>query len=302
MFDDAEEVKLLLNSLAETNNVPQDIFENIKLTSDMHYFLPIYIIPGTISGTIGYDKRSGNVVKSYGNNYHQDVTLKIPAYYEGAFPDEVLTGIEFFEGELTTEEIRKDLIDKKDTGWTFKMAEHAKLDSVMNSANEEATNIMESIIMDAAKKEFKSVENLHVEDVGFDLASEDVLNNIKADTYEDVAMITYEYNGETYKAVVRKGIGVEHISLPQDSDSQAEDKKLKVRKNAGCGAAIFFLLLQFVLIHNWTITIVLVLIALGVWFKFNRDLNKKQGNATGSLKEKLSSIDPEQLLAPLKAV
>ncbi len=58
--------------------------------------------------------------------------------------------------------------------------------------------------------------------------------------------------------------------------------------------------LQFALIHSWFFTLIALLIAFGVWFKFNYDLKKIQKASSGSRQEKLKGIKASDLLEPLK--
>ncbi len=117
--------------------------------------------------------------------------------------------------------------------------------------------------------------------------------------FEEVAIVEYDYKGTTYKCVCRKDY-VKHVSLPQDTESREVERQLNLRKNICLGAMGLIVVLQFALIHSWAFTLIALLIAFGVWFKFNYDLKKIQKASSGSRQEKLKGIKASDLLEPLK--
>ena len=84
----SEDVRMMLQSLAKENNVPNDIFEHLKLTSDVHYFLPIYFVVGHIEAPYSYEKKKGDKIYHYEDTYMRPVCYKLPAYVGSDVPKE----------------------------------------------------------------------------------------------------------------------------------------------------------------------------------------------------------------------
>ena len=148
------------------------------------------------------------------------------------------------------------------------------------------------------RKSLGSVDKLNIKDNGFCLDDSPGMDSISS-AFEEVAIIEYDYKGNTYRCVCRKDY-LKHVSLPQDTESKEVERQLNLRKNICLGAMALIVVLQFALIHSWAFTLVALLIAFGVWYKFYYDLKKIQKASSGSRQEKLSTIDATKLLEPFK--
>ena len=109
----SEDVRTMLQSLAKENNVPNDIFEHLKLISDVHYLLPVYFVVGHIEAPYSYEKQKGDKIYHYEDTYMRPVCYKLPAYVGTDVPKEVWVPVEMFDPDYSTTYIPPENLEKQ---------------------------------------------------------------------------------------------------------------------------------------------------------------------------------------------
>lgn len=295
----SEDVRTMLQSLAKENNVPNDIFEHVKLISDVHYLLPVYLVAGHIEAPYSYEKQKGDKIYHYEDTYMRPVCYKLPAYVGTDVPKEAWVPVEMFDPDYSTTYIPPENLEKQKVGWSIVEPDAGDVQEMLTFWGKDMAQLFKEQTREDLKKNLGSVDKLNIKNNGFCLDDSPGMDPISL-AFEEVAIVEYDYKGITYKCVCRKDY-VKHVSLPQDTESREVERQLNLRKNICLGAMALIVVLQFALIHSWAFTLIALLIAFGVWYKFNYDLKKIQKASSGSRQEKLNSLKASDFLEPLKS-
>lgn len=297
-LEKGEEINMMLQSLARENNVPNDIFEHLKVTSDVHYFLPILFVVGQIQAPYSYEKKKGEKIYHYEDAYICPACFKLPAYAGSDVPKEAWVPLEMFEPKYSATYIPPENLEKQKVGWTLIEPEAGEMGEVLTFWGKDMAKMFKEHTRQDLEKNLGSVDNLKIKDNSFAPGAGPGIDPISS-AYEEVAIVEYDYKGTTYRCVCFKN-EVKHVSIPQDSESKEIERQANLRKNICWGVMGLFLILHFVLIHSWIVTIIAIAIASAALFKFNHELKQIRNASSGSRLEKLKGINAIDLIEHLK--
>ena len=295
-----EDIDALLNYLVTTDNVPNDVFEHLKLRSVTRYYCPICVIAGQMLVNFSYEQQEGDRTVKVKDGMQAGAFLVIPCQVSGALPADISLSDEIMEELKLGKVDLKQLEDNsKEEGWKLEMPEGVDGDAVVDQYKDQMLAMVKDFAMKILKEELKNPSKLKID--GFEFkqnADDDEIFPGSKLCKQPVSIIEYEYKGNVFKAVYKKNeITAEY---PVDSDSETVQNAYHKKMGLCVAGMVLMLILQFLLIHSWPVTFLVLLILGGVIFKFSRDLSKIQQAASGERGKIRDTLQVKDLFAALK--
>lgn len=295
-----EDVDALLNALVTTHNVPNDVFENLHLRSVTRYYCPICVIAGQMFVNFSYEKQEGDRTRKISDTMQSGAFLVIPCHVNGALPADIVLQDEIMDEVSLGKVDQKQLEEEaKVEGWKLELPEGVDGDAVVKQYESQLLAMVKEYAMKILKEELRNVSKIKIE--GFEFQQNAPDDEIIAGSTlckQPVSIIEYEYKGQTFKGLYKKGEFV--ADYPEDNGSKEVMSSYHKKMGVCVVAMILMLILQFTLLHSWPATF-LVLVGLGgVLYKFYHDLAKILSDASGERGKARETIKAEDLLAATK--
>ena len=295
-----KDVDALLNALVSTDNVPNDVFNHLKLLSVTRYFCPICVFAGEMLVSFSYEKQEGDRIAKISDTLQAGAFLTIPCHVQGALPEGVVLKDEISEEISLGDADQKQLEeDAKIKGWDIEFPEGVDADAVIRQYEKQMLAMVKDFAMKILKEELGNVNKLKINNFEFrqNAPDDEVIPGSQL-CKQPVSIIKYEYKGQTYKAIYKEG--ELNANYPVDNDSKEIQGNYHKKMGICAIAALIMLVIQFTLLHSWPVTF-LVLVGIGGYlFKLSHDLKKIQAEASGERGKVRETIKAEDMLAAIK--
>lgn len=299
-YKKTEDIDALLNALVTTENVPNDVFEHLKLLSVTRYYCPICVFAGTMLVSFSCEKKDGDRTMQIKDTMQAGAFLSIPCHVQGALPEGIELRDEIAEEISLGDADQKQLEEEaKEKGWRIEFLEGVDADTVLQQYEKQMLAMIKDFAKKILKEELGNVSNLKINNFEFqqNAPDDDVIPGSQL-CKQPVSIMEYSYKGQTFKGIYKGG----ELTADYPIDNDSKEVQSKYHKQMGiCGAAmILMLIIQFVLLHSWPVTF-LVLVGLGGYlFKLKYDLKKIQSEASGERGKARDAIKAENLLSAIK--
>lgn len=226
--------------------------------------------------------------------------LVIPCHVKGALPAEIVLQDEIMEEVSLGKADQKQLEEEaKAEGWKLELPEGVDGDAVVKQYESQMLAMVKDFAMKILKEELRNASKIKID--GFEYRQNAPDDEIIAGSTlckQPVSIIEYEYKGQTFKAIYKKGEFV--ADYPEDNASKEVMSGYHKKMGICVAAMVLMLIIQFTLLHSWPVTF-LVLVGLGgVLYKFYHDLSKILSDASGERGKAREAIKAEDLLAATK--
>ncbi len=294
-----EDVDALLNALVKTDNVPNDVFEKMKLRSVIRYYCPVCVIAGHILVNFQYEKQEGDRTVRIKDGMQSGAFLRIPCHVAGALPEDIVLQDEIGEEFTMGGANMKDLEALAQKGYTVLFPEGVDGDAVVDQYKDQMLAMVKEHAMQVLKEELGNPSKLKINGFEFN-------QNAPDDEYipgatlckQPVTIMEYEYEGNVFKANYMKD--ELRADYPVDNDSEAVQKGYHKKMGICVCGIVLMLILQFALIHSWIVTLIVLLGLGGYIFKLHRELSAIQGSASDQRGTQRAKYTAADFLAPLK--
>lgn len=293
-----EDVDALLNNLAKEDNVPNDIFDNLKLRSVTHYYVPLCVFAGEMTVQFSCERTQGDQVQKIKDTMVQGVFLKIPCHKSGVYPAVIEQCDEVFEEISLGTADKKELVNSA-KGWKVEFPEGVDAQAVVDQYQSQMLGMLREYAKDVLKEELGNVSKLKIEDLSFNAGGIDEHITGANLCRQPFSVMEYEYKGETFTAVYEKGKFIAD-KFPEDAGSKEVEGTYHKRMGICAVGIVLMLILQFALIHSWPVTFIVLVVLVGVLIKFRRDLSKIQEASSDARSSERAKLSAESFLAPLR--
>ncbi|MBO4612428.1 MAG: hypothetical protein J5671_04570 [Bacteroidaceae bacterium] len=301
---DTEDVDALLNALVTENNVPNDVFENLKLKRLTRFYVPVVLFAGQGTVEFSCEYKRGEDTYREKNTWTSGLVYKAAAYYSDGVPEQARLDEEISDKGFEVSSLHPDTLTSEAQGCEVIFPDAATPEEIVNANSSAMLDSMKEFMTDQLKRELKkqlgSFSNLKVSSVNFEqFADDDEFMPGTTICRQPVTVMEFEYKGQTYLADYRKDMFT-CPRYPVDDTSAAVEKQAHTRMGYCAAAAGVVLLLQFLLLHMWSVTLILLLIVGGVTFKFYHDLSQVRQAAQGSRKTERNKVKAADMMADLQ--
>lgn len=296
----AEDVEALMNNLVTVHNVPNDIFEHLRLKSLTRYYVPLCIFAGEMMAKFTCEKNEGDQIIKISDVLQSGVFLKIPCHVKGACPAIVQQSDEILEQiSLGTADETKIKAEAAERGWQVEFPEGVDADTVVKQYESQMLDMLRKNAEKIIKDELGNVSKLKINDISFNANGIDEHITGANLCRQPVSVIEYEYKGITYQATYQKGQFI-FDSYPEDDSSKEIQTTARHRLFICAAVAVLILVLQGILIHSWPVSFLLLVATGGVAYKFYHDLSKMLDAATDVRGQEKSKHGAEEYVSQLK--
>ena len=293
-----EDVDALLNALVKTDNVPNDVFEKLKLRSATRYYCPICVIAGQMVVNFQYEKQEGDRTVRLKDGMQAGAFLSIPCHVTGALPEGIDLKDEIDEQVSLGGANMKDLEALADKGYTVDFPEGVDGDAVVDQYKDQMLAMIKDFAMKILKEELNNPSKLKIN--GFEYnqnAPDDEMIPGATMCLQPVTILEYEYEGNVFKATYYEG-GL-HAEYPVDNNSETVQKDYYKKMGLCVTGMVLMLILQFALIHTWIVTFIVLLGLGGYIYKLHRELSAIQGSASDQRGTQRAKYTAADFLRPL---
>jgi hypothetical protein len=294
-----KDVDALLDALVSTDNVPNDVFNHLRLLSVTRYYCPICVFAGKMLVSFSYEKQEGDKIAKISDTLQAGAFLCIPCHVQGALPEGIELKDEIAEEISLGDGDQKQFEDEaKAKGWKVEFPEGVDADTVIRQYEKQMLAMVKDFAMKILKEELGNVNKLRINNFEFrqNAPDDDVIPGSQL-CKQPVSIIEYEYKGQTFKGIYKDG--ELNAVYPIDNDSKEFQGKFHKKMGICAIAAILMFVIQFTLLHSWPVTF-LVLVGIGGYlFKLSRDLKRIQSEASGERSKVRGTIKAEDLLAAI---
>ena len=293
---ETEDVDALLNRLVTAENVPNDIFENLRLLSVTRYYAPQCVFSGTITVRYSYEQTKGEKVYKTTDVANMPAMLKIPCHVGGALPAEIEQRDEFLTSFNLDGTDEQTLLSNAQ-GWTVEFPEGIDGEAVIDQYSEQMDKLLHDYAINKLKNDLGSVDKLKLLDLSFTQMAGGIMDFVTL-CRQPYSIIEYEYKGQSFKALYQQG-EFRDFGLPVDDSTKKQNDRL-TRHIGECAVGIVvMLILQFVLIHFWPVTLVVIAALLVLLFKFRKEQNTMNESASDERSTQKANYTAEKYLSAL---
>ena len=156
----AEDVEALMNNLVTAHNVPNDIFEHLRLKSLTRYYVPLCVFAGAMTAHFTCEKTEGDQKVRISDVLQAGAFLKIPCHVKGACPDIVLQDDEILEQiSLGTADEAKIKAEAEEKGLKVEFPEGVDADAVVKQYESQMLGMLREEAEKIIKNELGNVSN-----------------------------------------------------------------------------------------------------------------------------------------------
>lgn len=296
----AEDVEALMNNLVTEHNVPNDIFDHLRLKSLTRYYVPLCVFAGEMTAHFTCEKTEGDQKIKISNVLESGAFLKIPCHVQGACPEIVRQSDEVLEQlSLGTADEAKIKAEAEEKGWKVEFPEGVDADAVVRQYEKEMLGMLRQKAEEMIREELGNVSKLKITDFSFNAGGIDEHITGANLCRQPVSVMEYEYKGNVYQATYQEG-EFTFGSHPEDTGSKEVQTKTRNRLYICAAVAVLILVLQVLLIQNWPTAFLLLVATGGAAYKFRRDLQKIRDAAADVRGQEKAKHSVEEYVAQLK--
>lgn len=290
-----EDVDTLLNALVKQDNVPNDVFEHLRLIKVTHYYVPLCFLIGQITMPYSYKKTEGNTLHKESNVMSAGVCIKVPCHVQGALPDEDLILNDEILTEFSHDNVDPEELVSEAHGYTVAMPDGVDGDAVQYQHSDPIIKMARKYAEDLLKQELGEVDKLTLGDMSLTLNADDDIMPGTILCRQPISIIQYAYKDQTFKALYKQGCFTSN-GYPIDNTMKDQDDKILFKAGLCVFGFIGMLIVQILFLHYWPVTLLVLIVLGGVFYYFWKQHKALQSAGSDVRSKRRNSVNAYDLL------